>query len=249
MAATHRHSVASDTSTGAAGALTSHSAPHRGQSLIQALRPRRPPIKEEDECPVCGRELPPVGDEGDEAVRRQHVEECIHAFSAPSASTVSRRESLRIGSAAAHPLESSIQTPSSSARNATAAYADAHASATFMTSAAITASTPPAAAVASSPVRGPVGNRMLVYRATEKDCVGALDDGSVGPQECVICFEEFSEGEDMGRLECLCKFHRVSVRAQGECGLGLTLAVLQTCIRQWWDTKGVGSCPTHQLHD
>ena len=49
-------------------------------------------------------------------------------------------------------------------------------------------------------------NRMLVYQATEKDCVG--EDGEA--QECVICFEEFEEGDEMGRLLCLCKFHRVS---------------------------------------
>lgn len=47
---------------------------------------------------------------------------------------------------------------------------------------------------------------MLVYHASEKDCVG--EDGN-GPQECVICFEEFAVGDEMGRLECLCKFHKV----------------------------------------
>ena len=46
---------------------------------------------------------------------------------------------------------------------------------------------------------------MVVYQASEKDCVG--EDGS--PQECVICFEEFEPGVGMGRLECLCKFHKV----------------------------------------
>ncbi|KAK8166187.1 FYVE zinc finger-domain-containing protein [Phyllosticta citrichinensis] len=64
---------------------------------------------------------------------------------------------------------------------------------------------------------------MLRYRATEKDCV----DEKGEPQECIICFEEFQEGDEMGRLECFCKFHRA-------------------CIRSWWDTKGDGSCPTHQ---
>ena len=58
---------------------------------------------------------------------------------------------------------------------------------------------------------------MLVYRATEKDCVG--EDG--GEQECVICFEEFKVGDEMGRLECLCKFHKVSSLSQT-----LILAVL-----------------------
>lgn len=47
---------------------------------------------------------------------------------------------------------------------------------------------------------------MVVYHASEKDCVG--EDGE-GMQECVICFEEFSVGVEMGRLECLCKFHKV----------------------------------------
>jgi hypothetical protein len=47
---------------------------------------------------------------------------------------------------------------------------------------------------------------MIVYDASEKDCIGA--DGE-GLQECVICFEEFAVGDEMGRLECLCKFHKV----------------------------------------
>ncbi|KAF1350184.1 hypothetical protein BDV97DRAFT_286388, partial [Delphinella strobiligena] len=67
--------------------------------------------------------------------------------------------------------------------------------------------------------------RMLVYHATEKDCF----DESGDPQECVICFEEFQPGDEMGRLECLCRFHR-------------------SCIRSWWSAKEPGSCPTHQLH-
>ncbi|KAL1303958.1 hypothetical protein AAFC00_000406 [Neodothiora populina] len=78
----------------------------------------------------------------------------------------------------------------------------------------------------TSPTPSPaIRQRMLVYHATEKDCF----DESGEPQECVICFEEFQPGEEMGRLECLCRFHR-------------------TCIRSWWAMKGPGSCPTHQLH-
>ena len=49
---------------------------------------------------------------------------------------------------------------------------------------------------------------MFVYQASEKDCVG--QDGE-GVQECVICFEDFAVGDEMGRLECLCKFHKVSL--------------------------------------
>ena len=47
---------------------------------------------------------------------------------------------------------------------------------------------------------------MVVYHATEKDCGGENGEGEV---ECVICFEEFAVGDEMGRLECLCKFHKV----------------------------------------
>lgn len=48
---------------------------------------------------------------------------------------------------------------------------------------------------------------MVTYHATEKDC---MDEGGE-PAECVICFEEFEQGIEMGRLECLCKFHKVCV--------------------------------------
>jgi len=69
---------------------------------------------------------------------------------------------------------------------------------------------------------------MLVYQATEKDCTTSEGE----PQECVICFEEFEEGDEMARLECLCKFHK-------------------RCIAGWFVKKaregeGMG-CPTHVL--
>lgn len=73
---------------------------------------------------------------------------------------------------------------------------------------------------------------MLEYKASEKDCV----DHRGEEQECVICFEEFEVGDDMGRLECLCKFHK-------------------RCILGWWRAKesadhgnlATGGCPTHVL--
>lgn len=34
------------------------------------------------------------------------------------------------------------------------------------------------------------------------------EDGE-GAQECIICFVEYAVGDEMGRLECLCKFHKV----------------------------------------
>jgi hypothetical protein len=47
-------------------------------------RPRRQ-IAEEDECPICGNELPPKGPENDETERTQHIEECIALHSASPA--------------------------------------------------------------------------------------------------------------------------------------------------------------------
>ena len=60
---------------------------------------------------------------------------------------------------------------------------------------------------------------MVVYHASEKDCIG--EDGE-GAQECVICFEEFAVGDEMGRLECLCKFHKVRHRVMAYRGFMLT---------------------------
>ena len=47
----------------------------------QPTRPRRQ-IAEEDECPVCGNELPAKGENGDDSERTQHIEECIALNSA-----------------------------------------------------------------------------------------------------------------------------------------------------------------------
>ncbi|KAF2727773.1 hypothetical protein EJ04DRAFT_529176 [Polyplosphaeria fusca] len=90
----------------------------------------------------------------------------------------------------------------------------------------------PASAPAAEPSAGPSNReslsryRMFTYTGTEKDCVD--DEGNA--IECVICLEDFGAGDKLARLMCFCKFHEV-------------------CIKQWWDTKGRGSCPTHQLHD
>ncbi|KAF2669288.1 FYVE-domain-containing protein [Microthyrium microscopicum] len=151
--------------------------------------PPRPQIAEEDECPVCGEELPPKGADGDLAAREGHVEECIKSHLYSSSAPQPR------------PTLAGVMAPQSSTPSI------------------------PTQASGSRPRRMTSG-RMLVYTATEKDCMG--EDGL--PQECVICLEEFEDGDEMGRLACLCKFHR-------------------KCIKDWWETKGQGTCPTHQLHD
>lgn len=53
------------------------------------------------------------------------------------------------------------------------------------------------------------GARMVVWRATEKDCWVVTEDEKQEKAECVICFEEFEEGDVIARLECLCRYHKV----------------------------------------
>lgn len=67
---------------------------------------------------------------------------------------------------------------------------------------------------------------MFPYIATEKDCV----DSEGRESECTICMEDFLPGEELGRLECLCKFHL-------------------KCIHGWWGIKGEGSCPIHVCNE
>lgn len=157
--------------------------------VVQPLRPPQPLIRqilEEDECSVCGHELPPKGLNGEEDARIKHVDQCIQRYSAPSTSTASATAGLTTTPAADISSSGSIvHAPAAPPPSQTEL---------------ATTSAPPR-------LRGVGGNRMLVYRASEKDYIG--DDGE--PQECVICFEEFEPGDELGRLECLCKFHRVSL--------------------------------------
>ncbi|KAF2644452.1 hypothetical protein P280DRAFT_476490 [Massarina eburnea CBS 473.64] len=158
-------------------------------------QPQRREIPEEDECPICGNELPPKGSDGDEAGRTQHVEDCIKMHSSsppPVPSSGASQTSTSLPAQRTRGMSSAGNGEGASNRNRM-----------------------------SMSARG-----MIVYTATEKDCVD--DEGEAA--ECVICFEEFEQGDRMARLVCFCKFHEV-------------------CIKKWWDTKGRGACPTHQLHE
>jgi hypothetical protein len=63
---------------------------------------------------------------------------------------------------------------------------------------------------------------MLTFVATEKDCVG--EDSNT--PECSICMVEYDVGDQLARLECLCKFHR-------------------ECISSWFERKQ--ECPVHKV--
>lgn len=163
-------------------------------------------LSEEDECPICHRALPPKGPEGSEIARERHIAECIDGHFTASSTQDPHPP---------HPsaTEITVRGRSASSSDATnTAGSQRDSSAIWRRDLAATA----------QERRRTTG--ILVYSATEKDCRG--EDGE-GIAECVICFEEFAVGDEMGRLECLCRFHR-------------------KCIRQWWERKGPGVCPVHQ---
>ena len=71
-----------------------------------------------------------------------------------------------------------------------------------------------------APPRAPIIK--VPFKASEKDCMNG--DGSA--QECPICMVEYEVGDELARLECFCKFHKV-------------------CIDGWLTRKQ--ECPTHKI--
>ncbi|PVH88332.1 FYVE-domain-containing protein [Cadophora sp. DSE1049] len=179
----------------------------------------RPVIREEDECWICHKELPSRNLENWENVRAEHVNNCLAlAMQGPSAST------------SPTPSPAPITIPSQSPRNTPTSQAESsRAPRVTLTVARPIANTPEArmaarerahaAVVLASSSTSPIRRTgVFPYKATEKDCI---DDA-----ECTICLEEFEVGEDMGRLECFCRFHL-------------------KCIREWFVNRP-GQCPVHQ---
>lgn len=159
-------------------------------------------IAEEDECPICHNELPAKGPDGDETEREAHITTCIEeSLTGASRSIPSSAPPVPVlAQASSVPAQSSLSSAAGPSRPRAETQADP-----------------------SAQYAGWRRSNMLVYKATEKDCI----DAEGRTKECVICLDDFVEGDELGRLECWCTFHR-------------------KCIRSWWDQKGVGACPLHQ---
>jgi hypothetical protein len=187
----------------ASGQVGTPPPPYRYRSLLDTTTPLAPPsapvprrqMAEEDECPICSQELPPKGPNGDTTARDAHVEECINLrlYSAPPPAVARTSSSPQVPDVAGSIASASTSMPSAS-------------SSSLPASSSMAASSYASASGMPRQQRRMTVGRMLTYTATEKDCIG--EDGE--PWECVICFEEFAEGDRMGRLECFCRFHEVS---------------------------------------
>ncbi|KAG9248538.1 hypothetical protein BJ878DRAFT_538257 [Calycina marina] len=154
--------------------------------------PRPPRIAEEDECPVCHRELPSSALPNSDTLRERHISQCIDNTLNPAATPVqlfttstgatqmgihhASRQHASSSSSSGPPPQPVADTPVARAAARQAAHAQ-HVS------------------QATSPPSNIRPNRILPYAATEKD--------SVDDAECTICLEEFEVGVQMGRLECL----------------------------------------------
>jgi hypothetical protein len=199
--------------------------------------PAIPRIREEDECPVCHRELPPRSLPNFETARANHITKCIddqiavHSRRPPARDSSNRRLLLSTSgpqgsqhansepstSSNAITLSQAIAIPPSAPQAPPPPYPNTPEGRTAAREALHAAVVLGSQSLSQEPLRR---TGMFPYRATEKDCV---DDA-----ECTICLEEFEVGVPMARLECLCRFHR-------------------KCIEQWF-VGHPGRCPVHQ-HD
>ncbi|KAL8798042.1 MAG: hypothetical protein Q9182_007010 [Xanthomendoza sp. 2 TL-2023] len=161
-------------------------------------QPPQPQLREEDECPICHQALPPKGPGGSEVPREAHVSECIEQHFSSSIPRAGRPHPS-VANEAAIVASAANTSPSQSGHTRERRGSEG----VMEPSSSNSSSSNNAVQRLGSQRRRMVG--MFKYAATEKDCIGEGGEAA----ECVICFEEFEQGVEMGRLECLCKFHQV----------------------------------------
>ncbi|KAI4249715.1 MAG: hypothetical protein L6R40_000504 [Gallowayella cf. fulva] len=178
----------------------------------------QPQLREEDECPICHHALPPKGPEGGETTREAHVASCIEQHFSSSVPRAARPHPS-VATEAAVAASGAIATSGWDRGGGNTQQRHDQRTGNERVEQSSSSSNNAFPRTSSQKRRG-VG--MFKYLATEKDCIAEGGE----PAECVICFEEFEQGVEMGRLECLCKFHKPSS------------AVLVTpMIFDWWKSR------------
>ncbi|KAL8997292.1 MAG: hypothetical protein Q9169_003384 [Polycauliona sp. 2 TL-2023] len=205
--------------------LPRHSHPPRPQ----------PQLREEDECPICHQALPPKGPDGSETGREAHVSECIaQHFSSSIPRSARPHPSTATDAAVAASAASTTQNA-----NSDSSTRQAHERRDSESTAQGSGNGNNAFERMGSQRRRVVG--MFKYLATEKDCIGEGGE----PAECVICFEDFEQGVEMGRLECLCKFHKVGPQHDdAHWMMGVKIYLRRHCRHAY----GNGGIPRGQAH-
>ncbi|RPB16543.1 hypothetical protein P167DRAFT_541884 [Morchella conica CCBAS932] len=217
-------------------------------------------LKETDYCPICTSTLPPIRANGSEEDREAHVQNCIrqveHSVSPGGGSAPGRVGSGsapqpgEIGRARRYtgggrmvvwkatekdtwasvdddevtPSSTPVQTPIMTPAPGTVPAED------------LTVSVEPAEVAEAAEVAE--GSGSASREAAVEGSSTVNEDEKQPPKrqvkrekaECVICFEEFEEGDIIARLECLCRYHK-------------------KCIRAWFDRRGNGECPVHAVHE
>jgi hypothetical protein len=155
---------------------------HRQDHHQQHRHHNRPKFKETDYCPICHSALPYLPDPS-EAGREAHIALCISEATSMSSPSIQQTYG---NSPSGGSLSSTTSTPS------TRTHPNIN-------------TTPTSISRARSYTNG---GRMVVWNACERDCKDPSTDETI---ECVICFEDFEEKQEIARLECLCRYHKVCI--------------------------------------
>jgi len=181
--------------------------------------PHRERVRRSELCPVCGDRLPPST-----TAVENHIDRCITRrlrtvdFDAPPTVPQASRYPELPGSSSL-PMSSNTFSHSTRPRHTSEATTLGNPAVLVddlqETGRNLSANpvTPEAA-----PSRPFLSSRMICFAASQMDAVGE-------DSECIICMEDFEQGVEMARLECLCKYHK-------------------TCIDGWF-FKHPGRCPVH----
>ena len=73
---------------------------------------------------------------------------------------------------------------------------------------------------------GAISPSVQLGKAQVKDILEA----DIPDKECIICFDVYSKGDDVTRLDCWCFFH-------------------SECIEEWFEQKGGVCCPVHNREE